>query len=672
MQWRRKQIKNIRQRKVMKLHTARLRKANWNLTLSMSDAKRGNEIVTLAESTLIRFIDNAKGVDTGGIYHRIDELKSQAARIKNGYEEDSSPATLKSIYAEINKLLLVPEYLLLVIDSEADYQRAVFGFTVNGITYKRLLATAAGVKTSTIIFVADYLKPELLKKLNNGRDMIKPAVPSKLESYMGLSASASKPVSMPRGVIVVKDCYMRFKDDYLLLKDLDDSDEPYIEEVHQGDVEVDNSDGYGLASPALIERWTAELEEDGPVGGMCIRNAFCKGMVFPFDFYEFAGLVANSDTVIDVWGHEQNIYDAELILTESMLKLWDSYKSCEDYLANCKENGYTFSVTKIVEPQQHESRELNYQFIQPFEMTDDDIRELIAPTISDISGVMGGDPAKALLYLRGVDQTEDSAARLSDDYAQAIAIDPDVLNDNYVRGQISKLISKRADRAKLGRIRVRGDFNVVSGDPYALCQSMFGLEVTGLLPRGTAYSQYWNERGVNEVLAFRAPMTNGHSIRKIKLVDNPSCRWWYRYMRNVMILTGWDMTPMAENGCDYDGDTFMSTDNPVLLRCFNETLPIQCVQKKADKIVPTEQDFIKANCSSFGDDIGAVTNRITAMFDVASTFPAGSNQREILEYRIMCGQQFQQNSIIKVPICGDIYSKSGEPVNAGCASIVTC
>lgn len=85
-----------------------------------------------------------------------------------------------------------------------------------------------------------------------------------------------------------------------------------------------------------------------------------------------------------------------------------------------------------------------------------------------------------------------------------------------------------------------------------------------------------------------------------------------------------------------------------------------------------EQDFIKANCSSFGDDIGAVTNRITAMFDVASTFPVGNKQREILEYRIMCGQQFQQNSIIKVPICGDIYSKSGEPVNAGCASIVTC
>lgn len=515
----------------------------------MADARRQNMTVSLAESTLIRFIDDIRGVNTDDIYRTVAEQRERIRRARATYE---GSAEIKDAYGKINSALFISDYLLLVVDSERDYYRACGGIVINGVTFKRLIATAAGVKRSTIIFVSEDIKDELLRRLNNGRDESKPAVPSKLESYIGLTASASKPVSMPRGVVVVNDCVVRFKDDYVLLEDSDDSDEPYVKEVYGGLVEMDNSDGYGLASPALIRRWAEELGEDPDTGGMCIRNAFCKGMVFPFDFQLFAGAVAETDTIVDIWGDEHSVWDIELILTESMLKLWDSYSSYEEYERNCVENGYTFSVTKIVEVQQHETRELNYQFIQPFEMSDDDISELVAPTIDDISGVLGGDADKALLYLRGVEQNESNTLRLADDYIKAMSIDPEVLNDSFVRGQISRLIAKRADRAKLGRVRVCGDYNVVSGDPYALCQSIFGLEVTGLLGRGTAHSDYWNARSVSEVLAFRAPMTNGHSIRKLTLDDNPSTRMWYQYMHNVVILNAWDMTMAAENGCDCD------------------------------------------------------------------------------------------------------------------------
>ena len=41
-----------------------------------------------------------------------------------------------------------------------------------------------------------------------------------------------------------------------------------------------------------------------------------------------------------------DINNVELILTESMLKLWDSYSSIEDYLENCKNNNYSFAITE--------------------------------------------------------------------------------------------------------------------------------------------------------------------------------------------------------------------------------------------------------------------------------------------------------------------------------------
>ena len=67
-------------------------------------------------------------------------------------------------------------------------------------------------------------------------------------------------------------------------------------------------------------------------------------MVFTFDFhkfaYEYGTFNENGDCiVIDVWGNKHNIKNVDLILTTSMLKLWDSYDSIDSYLENCKKNG---------------------------------------------------------------------------------------------------------------------------------------------------------------------------------------------------------------------------------------------------------------------------------------------------------------------------------------------
>lgn len=93
------------------------------------------------------------------------------------------------------------------------------------------------------------------------------------------------------------------------------------------------------------------------------------------------------------------------------------------------------------------------------------------------------------------------------------------------------------------------------------------------------------------------------------------------------------------------GDTFMCTDNPILLKNTKNLRTIVCVQRKAEKVIPTEEDIIKANKLAFNDDIGVITNHVTSMFDVQAGFEKGSKEYEVLSYRIMCGQHYQQNSI---------------------------
>lgn len=87
----------------------------------------------------------------------------------------------------------------------------------------------------------------------------------------------------------------------------------------------------------------------------------------------------------------------------------------------------------------------------------------------------------------------------------------------------------------------------------------------------------------------------------------------------------------------------MLTDNSVLLRRYNPSPALMCVQRKATKRIVTEEDAIQSNINSFGDDIGKTTNWITSMFDLRAQFKKGSPEYEILDYRIKCGQLFQQN-----------------------------
>ena len=93
------------------------------------------------------------------------------------------------------------------------------------------------------------------------------------------------------------------------------------------------------------------------------------------------------------------------------------------------------------------------------------------------------------------------------------------------------------------------------------------------------------------------------------------------------------------------GDSVLSTNNNVLLR-FHKQLPaINCIQHKAEKKIVKETDIVKSNIKGFGNNVGSITNRATAMISVQASFPKDSKEYKELEYRILCTQKYQQDSI---------------------------
>ena len=649
---------------VFKINSTLLVKNNWDLTLPLERARKvPGLVVSLADSQILTWINQLNG--TTDYDSKAKDIKKDIKNLKKQPNSQDNKKKIRDKYKDLYNYQFKEDYVSLIIDKPSDYERANQGFKINGLSFKRLLCTTNGVKTSTVVYASEKIinvdgrettiVQELRRRIDNGRNMSEPLVPAKLSAYEALCASNSIPVSWPKGIIVVKDCVINFKSDIINITDKPGEKEPTVEFLEDQDVSDNCSDGCSMMLPSLARRWNGELTGDyeHELGGCNLRCAWTKGMTFPFDYIRFAEEVIgasdeNSEKyfIEDVWGKKRDVRESELIITESQLKLTSCYKSWDDYYKNCIDNGYTLRIAKTAPYEVDNVRQLNYQFIQSLPMSDDDIDELIYPTISEIKDIVGMNVDKTIAYLCGSGFDSDSI-EYADTVAKALMIEPKMISDPYVQSKLKKMIERRIRDAKIGVLDVHGNFQIISGDLYALCESMFGLTPNGLLSAGELYSKYWKDCGVKKVLCARAPMSNLHSLMSQNICYDDKVADWYQFMPTVVVVNGHDTMPAALNGFDQDGDLLFTTDNEPMLRNQINIPALFCPQKKATKIVVTEDDIVSANRAGFGSKIGSITNRITAMTSLMANYEPGSKEYETLRYRTQCGQKLQQEEIDK-------------------------
>lgn len=634
---------------IYKLPSKRLKEAKWNLTLPLQTAmKNQNDIVAVNDSQILRWICELNGIEN--LDSEVLKIKKEIKSIKKQPKNRENSKRIRTLYETLYSLQYQKDYFCMVMDSNKDYDAANKGFSINGYKYHRLLGTNGGIKKSTITYIGENVFDEIVKRMDNGRDKSKPIIPAKLEAYQALICSASIPVTMPR-ILVVPDCHVSFREDVIKISDASQG-EPTLTYENNCEINYCDSDGYGLMSPDYSRRIHSDLYgetyADQTICGINTRFAWTKGMLFTFDFVEFARKINGENYVVqDIWGDWRDVRDCDVILTASMLKLWDSYKNLEHFMECCKENHYQFSVAKTTPHKLENVRNANYQFLQTYDLTDEELYQLCKPTIDEIQDVLGGDWRKSIVFAKGEHLDANALDSMDNDFIKALMIDERLIEDSFVLKKLHSMIKKRIADAAKGSVKLSGNFSIVSGDPYSLAQSVFGLPVTGLLKTGEVYQKYWIDKGVEEVALFRAPMTCHNNIRRRKVVHNEEMDFWYQYNTTGIILNSWDTTCDATNGSDKDGDMFFTTDNPILVAHTRNATTIQCVQRKAEKIIPSQEDMVRANKLAFGDEIGSTTNRITAMIEKQASFDKESEEYKVLDYRIKCGQHYQQNSIDK-------------------------
>ena len=543
---------------VLKIHTGYLSKHSWNLTLKLKEIRKQSQmVVSLGSSQVLRWLEkDGNDVKATAIKQEIKSRKKLGNDIEN-------KQIINTLYDQLYALQFQQDYMMLVMDSPSDYKHVCsngftitvdYGCDIDGlgsckktVTYKRFLGTAGSIKKSTIIFVNEEIHADLMKKINNGRyigpkvdnngDLLEPVkqynnkdlnykfIPAKINAYFALQCSASIAVSWPR-IIVVDDAITKFVATVREVRDTGgiNPDWPSVTDPINKEIEYNVSDGMGFVSPEMSAKWAKELNEgEEPLSGYNTRCAFLKGMVFTVDFKQFAEEVAHNYIIKDAWGDERDVRDADVIITVSMLKLWNSYAGYEDYYENCMKNGYEFCIAKSTPHELRNVHTTNYQYLQDFQLADEQIDELIAPTVSKIKECLGLDWRKLLLYMCGTGLDEKNVMSV-DPMCKAIMANPELVKDPYVRSRVSRMIQKRIRQAKIGVLDVEGDYSIAGNDPYSLLQNIFGLEITGLLKENECYHKYWSNRGANEICVFRAPMTSIENVCKLRVATSPEDR----------------------------------------------------------------------------------------------------------------------------------------------------
>ena len=645
-----------RQFYIYKFESKYLAENKYNIKINFKEAKSGDQIIAVSDSQMLRSIRDIKHryIDKD----KIEMLFKKREDIKKQPSSKTNSKLIKEINKQINLIMFVPEYVSIVINNKSHYKRLFYGgLIINGKKYKRFSCSASQARVNTVIFVEESIWDELYLRLNNGRHE-KKLNPSKFNAYLGLSSSATLPVSTPR-VCVVPDCLMSRK---TLVNYVTEIDKPLCDDIIEQkyvDIEYNYFDGMGLITPEQSKKWALELDLDYIPSEWCIRNAWIKGMVCTFPIQEFCEKINNGNYLVDTIYKDSSgatikadLRNVDVIISESQFKMAGCYDSYEEYEKNCIKNKLSWGISRYTPKVDKNYLFLNYQSIQTLNISEKEIIELCSTTSNWIKGVTYENPMYMFLFLMGKSVGKQGIIdylRSSDNYwLKSLILNNNLIGDKYIREKIYDNISNKIKNACLGKIVVKGNYQVLVSDPYAMMEHICGIEPSGLLKENEYYSNYWNKQNVKVVDSMRSPLTYRSEHNILNLKNNDELSYWYRFLDTGIVVNvhGDDVLRWADS--DYDMDIIATTDNDVILNGVDrDSLPVTYQKKLSQKIEFTEEDLYKADLLAFGSEIGSITNKSTSMYAMLPLYSEGSKERAEIEKRLIMTRVAQGNAIDK-------------------------
>lgn len=544
---------------VLKINVSQIIHDNYLIDCSFQKAKESNSVIALGDNQLLKFIRSIKKCKFDK--ESIEELYKERNYIKTQEASKANSKKIQLIQTKIDEKLFVPDLISVKVDtSKKDYKivckngfvvKTKINNTAYECTYKRLCAGAGQLRRNTVLFVNSEIYDELETIMMCGltKNRVGKINLAKFSAYFSLYTSAMKQVKKPN-ICVIPDLEFELPlqtvkwifDGNNGEKDIEDREISFMQNAF---------DGSGIISPQMASIWQEDLGLDYLPSSFILRSAWIKGLVTVFDFKKFAEEIAHTDKIKDIWGKEYDIKKIDVILTASQFKMYKKYQNFDEYNYYHSRYNHIYGVTRVNKKESNIYTPMNYQYIQSNDFTEDSIKDLAQTSVEWINQIMTCDLLPTYLFLLGcqnsseeqdINQIESNANTY---IAKSILYNKSLLNDEYIRRKITKMIDKKVQQSKVGKLLVKGSYEFLIPDLYALCEHAFGMEVHGILKENETWSDTWVKNGSSIISMQRSPLVapSENQIRHISFTDE--CKEWFKYIVSGNIMSIWDLGMIA-------------------------------------------------------------------------------------------------------------------------------
>ena len=458
------------------------------------------------------------------------------------------------------------------------------GFDIDGVHYVRYKRSAGSSREGHCLFIAEPLYDDMMAWSSCGLDSESVADQASWQAYISLTLSSiEKKIHIPRqSILIIKDQYSVFKDTVIRV-----SEENGGLVAAKEEVEIKNAiwDGEALLdSSVFIEYGYSEK------GMMLLRNRFFKTCAFNTnlqDWFADNGITKPSQLNGYCSTKTRSIKDIKLVITESSLKylmfkpddvsLGDWFEKWLDNIFVDKEISLfgVVKTDKATGPMGNRMVKTNYQLLNTLALSSDDTDNLLAQSF-DFLHAMQCDPMYVRyhvnLFVSDTYDEEDSST--TDNYRQRLISDimrrtDDFEGTVFYRNYRAELCRSFKERLKHGRVLIDGGYHTLLGNGIeflrAIIDKKYSVDEPLALADGEIYAPKFADG--EELLCERSPhITMGNLfVAKNKYVDAIDKYFNLGSARSIVCVNAIRSNLQQRlNGCDYDSDSMLITNNAIL------------------------------------------------------------------------------------------------------------
>lgn len=448
------------------------------------------------------------------------------------------------------------------LQSVSDLRKNLYqnGFYCNGIHYVRYKRSSGSSRVGKCLFIEESLYSKMHKwelcglKMKPGEQLDLAA----LESYMALTLSSIIDTIQidPASILVIEDYESVFEDQVIR-------------------IECGNKEISAIAGRAKISNniWDGQSLIDCTIMGayrqfgfLLLRNRFFKSACFQCNIQQwFRDHGITKISQLNGFTLADKVEQIRLITTPSSIK-YLKFGKLKDWLQKIDP---VFGVVK------HEKAtpffdgrlvQLHYQLLNTLPLQEKEIIQLVSPSLDYLRQIKK-DPCvlKFQIHYNNLQEDQNIIQNKNDLIYRMLGVNSLFYQTKLYRQFKTDLIKSMVKNMRKGHLLVPGNYSTLLGNPIEMLQQSIGC-FCGASQLGVGKIHTHRFLYGQQILGVRSPhITMGNIWLPVNQENTEIDRYFLITEEIVCINSIGENTLQRLSGCDFDSDTVLLTDHPILL-----------------------------------------------------------------------------------------------------------